>query len=188
MRSSMSSMTSMPCGPPKPRKAVCEVLCVRQTQPVALDGRQEVGVVDVEDARATGWARRDRGSSRRRNRVDMRAPSRRPSSSKPGVEARQEGMALAGERHVERARQAHAHGPPRLPRAERGDGGPGVGLHFLAAEGAAHAEALHGDLLRGDAEHARDDLLRLGWDAAWRSATATPPDSSSQAMAHCVSR
>src|SRR5688572_31714699 len=27
-------MTSMPCGPPNPRNAVCEVLCVRHTRPV----------------------------------------------------------------------------------------------------------------------------------------------------------
>ena len=33
-RSRISSITSMPCGPPKPRNAVCEVLCVRHTQPV----------------------------------------------------------------------------------------------------------------------------------------------------------
>ena len=60
------------------------------------------------------------------------------------------------------AGQAHAHRPPGLPRAQRGDGGAGVGLHLLAAERAAHAQALHRDLVRADAEHARDDLLRLG--------------------------
>ena len=66
-----------------------------------------------------------------------------------GGVARKIGMALAGERHVELARQPDAHGPPRLPGAERGDGGKRVGLHFLAAERAAHAQALDRHLIRG---------------------------------------
>ncbi len=105
-----------------------------------------------------------------------------------GVEPREERMALAGERHVEMARQAHAHGPAGLPRAERGDGGPGVGLHFFAAERAAHAQALHGDLMARDAEHARDDLLRLAGMLRGGVRATMPPVSSSQATTHCVSR
>src|SRR5262249_5298427 len=61
--------------------------------------------------------------------------------------ARQEWMALARERHIEHARQAHAYGQPRLPRADRGDGGVWVRLHFLAAERAAHAETFDRDLI-----------------------------------------
>ena len=38
MRSTISSMTIMPCGPPKPRKAVCEVTLVLATRPVKLGG------------------------------------------------------------------------------------------------------------------------------------------------------
>ena len=37
-----------------------------------------------------------------------------------------------------------------------------VGLHLLAAEGAAHAQALDGHLVAVQAEHVRDDLLGLG--------------------------
>src|ERR1051325_1421104 len=70
-------------------------------------------------------------------------------------------MTLAGERHIELARQAHAHRTTGLPRAECGDSGPGIGLDFLAAKGAAHPDALDGHVLPGQAEHARDDLLRL---------------------------
>ena len=79
----------------------------------------------------------------------------------PGFELREEGMALAGEHHVETAGEAHAHGPAGLPRAEGGDGGVGAGLRLFAAEGSAHAKALHGDLMARDAEHARDNLLGL---------------------------
>ena len=32
-RPRMSSITIMPCGPPKPRNAVCDVLCVRAIRP-----------------------------------------------------------------------------------------------------------------------------------------------------------
>jgi hypothetical protein len=71
-------------------------------------------------------------------------------------------MPLPGERHVERARAgarapAAASSTRRAPRPP-----PSVGLNFLAAERAAHAEALDGDLMFRHAEHARDDLLRLG--------------------------
>ena len=64
--------------------------------------------------------------------------------------------------HVLPARQADAHRPPEARRRQRRDRRPGVGLHFLAAEGAAHAQALHDDRVLRHAEHARDDLLRLG--------------------------
>ena len=46
--------------------------------------------------------------------------------------------------------------------AERGDRREPVRLHLLAAEAAAHPQALHGDAVAGDAEHVRDDLLGLG--------------------------
>ena len=49
----------------------------------------------------------------------------------------------------------------------------GVGLHFLAAEGAAHAQALDGDLVARQPEHARDDVLRLGRMLRGRSAAST---------------
>ena len=79
----------------------------------------------------------------------MRAPLQPAVAVEARFEARQERMALAGEHHVERARQAHAHRPSGLPRAQRGDGGPRIGLHLLAAERAAHAQAFHRDLWRG---------------------------------------
>ncbi len=46
--------------------------------------------------------------------------------------------------------------------AERGHGREAVRLHLLAAEAAAHPQALHGHLVGGHPEHVRDDLLGLG--------------------------
>ena len=45
---------------------------------------------------------------------------------------------------------------------QRGDGGQAVRLELLAAEAAAHPQALHGDLVRGQAEHVGHDVLGLG--------------------------
>ena len=53
-------------------------------------------------------------------------------------------------------------GRPVSRRAERGDRGVAVRLHLLAAEAAAHPQALHGDLVVRQAQHVRDDLLGLG--------------------------
>src|SRR5689334_19926035 len=72
-------------------------------------------------------------------------------------------MAFSGERHIEHPRQAHTNGPPGFPCAERGDGSVGIGLDFFTAEGAAHAKALDGHLIAGDAEDARRDLLGFAW-------------------------
>ena len=46
-------------------------------------------------------------------------------------------------------------------RPQRGDGGETVRLHLLAAEAAAHPEALHRDVVAVQAEHVADDLLGL---------------------------
>ena len=97
-------------------------------------------------------------------------------------------MPLAGHRHVELARQPDAHGPAGLPRAERRDRRKRVGLHLLAAERAAHAEALDGDLVASEPEHARDDVLRFGWmlgGGVQRHAAALVEPRNG---AHCVSR
>ena len=81
---------------------------------------------------------------------------------KPAAYFARYGWRLPVMRDVELARQPDAHGPPRLPRAERGDGRIRIGLHFLAAERAAHAQTLDRHLIARHAEHARDHLLRFG--------------------------
>ena len=53
------------------------------------------------------------------------------------------------------------NGSPGEPGAERGDRGVAVRLHLLAAEAAAHPQALHGDLGVREAQDVRDDLLGL---------------------------
>src|SRR5688572_13034293 len=70
-------------------------------------------------------------------------------------------MTCACDGQVERARQPDAHGPPRFPRAERGDGRVRIGLDLFTAERAPHTETLDGYLIATQAEHTRDDLLRL---------------------------
>ena len=54
------------------------------------------------------------------------------------------------------------HRPAGERRAQRGDRGQAVRLELLAAEPAAHPQALHGDLVRRQAQHVRDDVLGLG--------------------------
>ena len=115
------------------------------------------------------------------NRFDL------PVGGETGVVAAEERMALAGERHIERARETHANGASCFVRAQRGDRCPRVGLHFLAAEGSAHAKAFDRHLIARNPQHACDDLLRLG--GMLRSdSTAMPPLSSIHAMELCVSR
>ena len=168
--SRISSITSMPCGPPNPRKAVCEVLCVRQTKPVSSTAGSRYALSQwnmrapqhrlgkIQAPAAVGIER------------DPHAFAAGRRASKPAAIARQERMALAGERHVERARQPHAHRPPGLPCAQRRDGRPRIGLHFLAAERAAHAQTLHRHLVARDSQARARPLPASRWDAAWRSA------------------
>ena len=74
---------------------------------------------------------------------------------------RVEAVPLAGHGQVLRAGQPHPHRAAGERGAERGDGGEAVRLHLLAAEPAAHPQALDGDLVVVAAEHVRHDLLRL---------------------------
>ena len=72
-----------------------------------------------------------------------------------------EPVPLAGHRHVLRAVQPQPHRPPGDAGAERGDRRVAVRLHLLAAEAAAHPQALHRDLGVRQAQDVRDDLLGL---------------------------
>ena len=71
-------------------------------------------------------------------------------------------MPLAGHGDVLGAVQPQAHRASGEGGAERGHRGQPVRLELLAAEAAAHPQALHGDLVRGQAEHVRHDVLGLG--------------------------
>ena len=77
------------------------------------------------------------------------------------VEARQERMSLARDAHVLGARETQLHRTPELGCRQCRHGRERVGLGFLASEGAAHAQALHHDLIARHTEHARDNLLGL---------------------------
>ena len=70
-------------------------------------------------------------------------------------------MPLAGHGDVLGAVEPQADRAPGQGGAERRDGGQPVRLELLAAEAAAHPQALHGDLVGGQAEHVRHDVLRL---------------------------
>ena len=85
----------------------------------------------------------------------------RPSSSKPTRQLGVEAVPLAGHRHVLGAVEPQPHRPPGQRGAERGDRGEPVRLHLLAAEAAAHPQALHGHLVAVQPQDVGDDLLGL---------------------------
>ena len=74
-------MTSIPCGPPKPRKAVCEVLCVRATRPVTRTWGIQYALSTWHSARVITGSDRSRLQPPSEVSVASSA-SRRPSSSK----------------------------------------------------------------------------------------------------------
>ena len=86
----------------------------------------------------------------------------RPSSSKPDPPLGVEPVPLAGHGHVLGAGQPQPDRAPGERRPQRGDRGEAVRLHLLAAEPAAHPQALHGDVVVVQAEHVGHDLLGLG--------------------------
>ena len=76
-------------------------------------------------------------------------------------EACQKRVPLAGDRHIQAARKADPHRTAGLASPQRGYRGEAIGLRFLAAERAAHAQALHRHHMARHAQHPRDNLLRL---------------------------
>jgi hypothetical protein len=84
----------------------------------------------------------------------------RPSASKPTRQS--EPVALARHGEVLGAVQPHPDRAPGERRAQGGDRREPVRLHLLAAEAAAHAQALDGDLVVVPAQHVGHDLLGLG--------------------------
>ncbi len=123
--------------------------------------RDPVAVVDVEEgARQDGLAQVEAVAT---VAVELRVEGvDAPIVGVRDLEAPEEGVTLPGEGHVALSVEADAHGAPGLLGADRRDGGPGVRLDLLAPERAAHPQRLAGDRVAGDAEHARDDDLRLG--------------------------
>ena len=172
----MSSIRKTPCGPPKPRKAVLEVLFVLATRPSAFTFGIQYALSMWQSARLSTGS--DRSRHHPPSAVRVASSARMPPSV---VEARAprdvERMPLAGHRDVLRAVQPQAHRAASELRAESGDRGQPVRLHLLAAECAAHPQRLHGDPVGRDAQHVRDDLLRLARDAASRTPRSTGPRS-----------
>ena len=123
-----------------------------------VEGGDEVGVVAVEEgAPEDGVGEVEAPAA---VRVELQFDAAEASIVfEAGAEFREEGVALAGERHVEPAWQAHTNGALGFPRAQGCDGRPRIGLDFFTAERAAHAEALHGNEVARDAENPRDDFL-----------------------------
>ena len=120
-----------------------------------------VGVVDVAERAAHDRLREVEapaavGGERRREGDDAAVVV------EPRLPHDVERMPLAGHREVLRAVEPQPHRAAREHGAERGDRREPVRLHLLAAEAAAHAQRLHGDPVARQAEHVRDDLLRLG--------------------------
>ena len=123
--------------------------------------RDPVGVVDVaqrpgEHRLAQVEAPAAVGGQRRRQ-ADESAVVVEPDLPR-GVEA----VPLAGHGEVVGAVEAHPDRPSGEHRPECGNRREAVRLHLLAAEAAAHPQALRGDVVALHAEHVRHDLLGLG--------------------------
>ncbi len=151
----------MPCGPPKPRNAVLDVLFVLRDPAVHPDVGDPVRVVDV--AQRAGQHRLGQVEAPAavggQGRVERLQPAVVVEAHPP---LRVEAVPLAGHREVLGAVEPQPDRPAGEHGAERGDRREPVRLHLLAAEAAAHPQALHGDLVAVQAEHVRDDLLGLG--------------------------
>ena len=150
-----------PLRPAEPAERGLRGLVGLRDPAVHPDVRDPVGVVDVAQrpgqhrlgqVEAPAAVGGERGVERLQPAVVVEA------DPPLGVEA----VPLAGHRHVLRAGQPQPHRAAGERRAERRDRGEPVRLHLLAAEAAAHPQALHGDLVAVQAEHVGDDLLRLG--------------------------
>ena len=104
------------------------------------------------------------GCERSRDQPPSETSSTRAASSLPSVvvadrELRMEGMALAGDHHVQVPVELHPDRLSRLVSGERDERGKRVALHFLAAECAAHARGLDHDLVARQAKKLRHDGL-----------------------------
>ena len=111
-------------------------------------------------------ARASTGSDRSRLQPPLlisvaRSAQIRLSSSKPTSQLARNGCRLPVMvmSWVRLSRRLHRAAGER--RAQRGDRGEAVRLELLAAEPAAHPQALHGDLVGRHAQHVRDDVLGL---------------------------
>ena len=154
-------MTSMPWGPPKPRNAVFDALCVLAMRPFTR-------MLGIQYALSMWHSARDRTGSERSRlqppsavKVASRA-TMRPLVVEPDPPVGVEPMALARHGQVLRAVQPDPDRAPGEHRAQGGDRRKPVRLHLLAAEAAAHAQALHRDVVVVPAQHVRHDLLGLG--------------------------
>ena len=141
-----------------------------------IDVFEEVGVVDV-----TQRAIVDRAGQIRRIAAARGQHELQREDSSVVVEADfvvgEKIMALAGDEHVGVAIEAQLDRPLRLVREHRRRGGNQRGLAFLAAEAAAHATTLHGDVVRATCRaHARR-CAALPSDAASSCGSACAPSS-----------
>ena len=151
----------MPCGPPKPRKAVLETVLVLRRRVSDRDVGQPIAVAGVKHRAVADAGRQVRRAAAARVEHHLVAGDHAlvvVADAPVGAEI----VALAGQREIVVAIEADLARLARHPRGERGDRRPGAGLALLAAEAAAHAAGLDGDERVGDAENARDDVLRLG--------------------------
>jgi hypothetical protein len=111
--------------------------------------RTVVGVVDVHHRAHQHRRRQVAAPAAVGDQVHAIACSR-PSLVEADLEAGEERMALAGQLHVERcACSLIAHRAAGAPGRQRRQRGEGIGLGFLAAEAAAHAQAAADHAVRG---------------------------------------
>ena len=99
-----------------------------------------------------------------------------------------ERVALAGGAHVVVAVEPQLDGAAGPARDQRRDAREQRHLRFLAAEAAAHAPALHDDVVRGEPRARARPCAALRPDAAWTCGSCTPPCSRGIASAIWPSR
>ena len=116
-------MPIMPCGPPKPRKAVLDTVWVLQRCERMRTAFEEVAVVGMEHGAVGDGAGQVGRIAAARRMIEARSPRMRPSCVEADLVVDAEIVALAGHDHVVVAVQPALDRPLQLDRRQRGDRG-----------------------------------------------------------------
>ena len=165
-RSMISSIASMPCGPPAAERRVATSRSFSHA-PGECTAGQIIAVVEVKQrAIENRLGEIQRPARRRTPRGRTSAASTRPSWSCPTENFPWKGWRLPVSDRSRSRSSCIAHRPPAgLHRRERHQRREGIALRFLAAEAAAHARRLRDDLVARNVQHLADHRLDLPMDA-----------------------
>ena len=135
------SMPNMPCGPPKPRNAVVDCVCVLQRWLDDLQVRKVVAVVDMQHRAVVDRAGVVGAVAAARGQHHVQAQDA-PAVIEAAVVVDAEVVALAGDDHVVVAIGAQLDRALQLERGQRGALREDAGVALLAAERPAHARQI----------------------------------------------